>query len=1286
MNLNVQKKDLKKSEDESFLFSQSTEHREDFYTSPTVVRLPWTDCRRIHNTQMWQGFTICSVIPWSIDQITSGFGHEESFLRVHLPDLRVDTTAWDVEQLPEVPEDPLQAAMEALDVAAVFVGKANDWSDDGDFYTAASDTEQESEPRADHSSAKQRKTDGISTPRFFQVKTYDMSEESSTVQSAKPLLDLIATNNAPLLSRYRLPALVIKAINLEYVRIRHMEAPRTIDVEEYKVYEQALANIKLDHDEIPEEILFWLYEVNGEFSRLCLEGPRNGSTWNLNAQFDQIMAFALNNVEWHCFCHMLMGSRRSVFAQPSFEAAESPNQWVMNMLGCDAQHHEYRSSENTVSEGEESEAGHHEGRELHHVNFNGDYVYKRSYTPPEVSFWAICTTKFKQLLDETHPHKATPAVHLKSVLTAQAFKYVDPIQYLGTNADAPTDAHGNYLTGSRLQDAVTGEVDVIYQSCGSWWKDEYSEDDFIPTQAMQEDDYHHASMREYVFLQWPYYVDPSDHQHDLHNFNGHAHLNPSFVSTRTLERNSASPLANVLSINDVQQKTPDKEGIATHGPTEEIVDRDIRLSIDPIEGDSDAETVIDADMVQEPRVMVDCTAGASHQATETAIFEAAWNAWEVFEQDKELEDAVEEEALDVQDDSLSSHAAINTAVGILTEDSNDNNPENAKDVAAPVTPALLLQFPNSASDAHHSFIESKYGEEAEDAMAANENAREADNHPSDSHTNDEVEIDQSTAVATTCLEAIRNKTGWQEAFARNLMPSYEQTVESLEALSVDDRLQWLINAASNKATSPYSGSADMNALQVSIDKRDNDNASNVQHQGSLSLSDRLALYADDPAKDNGFDEDLLMTEQDFQGSQVFGLTEPPLAETLLLSHGGRNVDIEKMIAAPDRTSRQSPGEGYSSWKPEANRYYASPRNLKAAATPVASAPAEVFSSTFNIATPAISQDPDGAQSHSKLAHADKVLHNIHTLLTEDTLFGSRLRPHRFFNATAPELLAPAIDLFPKQTPLQEELDKVTKDLSYFSSDEEEDGDADTMDIVGPHPLRKSSLYKKSSPKKLSPRKPSPRKPSPKNLSLKKLSQKMQNPKKSFLQQISDKKLSPIKEDVRAYNYSSQGRVRKALEASSISLKRSMTAFGVDSQAFSAEHSRTSSITSSLTPSLSVDSGLTDVEEPGEAKQNPIVMGSEATLDLVPGTDIKDTGLQQSFIRQNEFEDEIKEGLGATDQVVVVDHSSIRPEEAKMEQMSEEEAEIEWEDVSETKAVLGGDKVFSTWDTAGPFML
>ena len=118
---------------------------------------------------------------------------------------------------------------------------------------------------------------------------------------------------------------------------------------------------------------------------------------------------------------------------------------------------------------------------FHHINYNGETVHYKSSTSPEVSLWAIMRANINS-------HANWELFPRKSVLTACAIKYVDPVLYGG----APKLLE---LQGSKLRDAVIGLTYKVYSPDGTWHQDVFGPDDDTVVMATADLDYWNASNR-----------------------------------------------------------------------------------------------------------------------------------------------------------------------------------------------------------------------------------------------------------------------------------------------------------------------------------------------------------------------------------------------------------------------------------------------------------------------------------------------------------------------------------------------------------------------------------------------------------------------------------------------------------------------------------------------------------------------------------------------------------------------------------------------------------------------
>lgn len=583
------------------------------------------------------------------------------------------------------------------------------------------------------------------------------------------------------------------------------------------------------------------------------------------------------------------------------------------------------------------------------------------------------------------------------------------------------------MTGSRLQDAVTGEVEIVYQPYGTWWEDEYSEDDDVPTQAMDGDNFHHASMDEYNFVCRPYYLDPCDEHHALVKFNGQAHMNPSIVSTLPRRHNGASPLAQVWCTNETTRELQGEDDITMHEQPEELRNQSPPSSIYTIDADTESKTLFDNDETTISQDKIDPMAGAGRKAAETMIFEAARDAWEIFKQDSGSEDVDGEVIFDVRHGSKQEPAAINATVGFIAKH-RDKTFSNTEEVAAPaapdrslrllgsaggrkflgkatapVPPALMYEMPNSAGDTDGNGVDTKDVEAVEDSHMIEENASEADteigyadmlrdHHSTEYHTDDGSEVDQLTAELTEGFEAVSDASGQQDMIAHNFLLSQEQSTESLQANAINDSLHWARNTLNNKTTGSNDDYAVTSAQRLSASSENYEISLRDQYRGVRSPSEPLAQHADDSVMDEELDDKLLMNKQDQCGSRFDQPTEILSAQSFMIPQDGRNIDAEKMMA----TTSETEDEYFHPWVPDAKWNDISPQNLEVA----------------------VSQSPI-----------------------------SKPRPHRSFNVDVPELLPSDMNLFPTQISTQRNDKKTVTNSPRFSVEIEEAATRDKLDIV-----------------------------------------------------------------------------------------------------------------------------------------------------------------------------------------------------------------------------------------------
>ena len=247
------------------------------------------------------------------------------------------------------------------------------------------------------------------------------------------------------------------------------------------------------------------------FLKIWREGHRErpGGRWITGEDEPYVSKIAVDMVEWGQMVFASVQTRGSVRLQPgSMVLEESPSswEWYVSRLGGDSQYCEHRRTE--VEEpaivGQESERA-----PVHHINFNGHPVYERSYTPPEVSFWAAATTYDKIILG-----KALPCVHPVRVIASQAFRWVDPTRYIGNDISSLWRKKG-----SAMKNAATSDIQVVYQAVGTWGQDRFSEDDTIPEVAPTDLNYEFATNGNYNVPQLPYFFNMLDDENRMFNIN-----------------------------------------------------------------------------------------------------------------------------------------------------------------------------------------------------------------------------------------------------------------------------------------------------------------------------------------------------------------------------------------------------------------------------------------------------------------------------------------------------------------------------------------------------------------------------------------------------------------------------------------------------------------------------------------------------------------------------------------------------------------------------------------------
>ena len=358
----------------------------------------------------------------------------------------------------------------------------------------------------------------LKAPRVFAESNPDQTSNSLGLRSYS-LDDAIST---------------IDEINVNYCQIwtqAHPGIPRHFAMYHEATVQLAVEKFQISKRTLLSETLHVVQEYISAFLKIWREGHPNEPNAQWIAEQDETVVkdVAVKMVEWN---HMVSASaelRNSFRPQPgSMKLAESSSyaDSFLHAPGGDGQYAEYRSEGAKETNIEEIQ---NEQRPIHHINFNNLPVYERSYTPPEVSFWAASTTYSKILLG-----KPLPCVHYAKVITSQAFKWVDPTRYIGENIDGLWQK-----TGSELRNAATSDVKVVYQPIGTWNQDQFTENDAVPDVAPETLAYEYATNGSYNVLQLPYLFNI------WHDENRMFHVNegkPSeFRHTRVLDYNKERP-------------------------------------------------------------------------------------------------------------------------------------------------------------------------------------------------------------------------------------------------------------------------------------------------------------------------------------------------------------------------------------------------------------------------------------------------------------------------------------------------------------------------------------------------------------------------------------------------------------------------------------------------------------------------------------------------------------------------------------------------------------------------
>ena len=132
-------------------------------------------------------------------------------------------------------------------------------------------------------------------------------------------------------------------------------------------------------------------------------------------------------------------------------------------------------------------------RPIHHLNFAGRPVACKSATPPAVSFWAAFSNNVaNHLVNEKYSLR-------KHVLASQACEYLDPFTVTGLG-EIPG------LSGTKLQEYVTGYVEKAYHSEGVWQFDELEPDEDKPVHQHDAEYFWHGGLEDCNYPVIPYKI------------------------------------------------------------------------------------------------------------------------------------------------------------------------------------------------------------------------------------------------------------------------------------------------------------------------------------------------------------------------------------------------------------------------------------------------------------------------------------------------------------------------------------------------------------------------------------------------------------------------------------------------------------------------------------------------------------------------------------------------------------------------------------------------------------
>ncbi|MCJ1396781.1 hypothetical protein MMC18_009673 [Xylographa bjoerkii] len=300
---------------------------------------------------------------------------------------------------------------------------------------------------------------------------------------------------------------------------------------------------------------------------------------------------------------------------------------------------------------------------IHHINFAGQPVHQRTYTSPAVSFWAAMSEGLENRVD----HNGSL---LRSVASSNAGKMLDP--FIGPNI-VPK------LKASKLKEWVTGAVDIVYQTYGTWIDDELQLDD---DRRIADGPCSFAGCEDVNHPPSPYVVDPTDGDIVV-NDDGRPH--PGQVSKKKKCVGLGSTLCLVMDISDGQAEddTPlsacieDCYTVPPEASAALLIGTSVEASVNM--PTSVLETVIKEEMQYQNRAL---SVSEEAELTTTQMSDRLLALF------SELEEAVdivlcEVEPLSDEDDDISLSTIL---------EQTEEGPRNADTIFAPIDPQDILAF------------------------------------------------------------------------------------------------------------------------------------------------------------------------------------------------------------------------------------------------------------------------------------------------------------------------------------------------------------------------------------------------------------------------------------------------------------------------------------------------------------------------------------------------------------------------------------------------------------------